>query len=292
VSYVGNANRSAVFQTPTHAVKSRAFTLIELLVVIAIVAILASLLLPGTGRAKEHGRSIVCMSNQKQLHMAWQLYESDTGRFPRNFRHGGFYPDLPNWAEGEMTYETELQFRPLSEATNTDLLMSFRTQLAKYLKTAAVLKCPSDQSYAIRDNIRYPRARSYSMTHWVGEEEATASGVPPSTGGGINFLTSADFQTVGPAQVFLLLDEHEDSISDANFYVGGFAGRKFGIVDLPASRHSEGANFIFCDGHAEHRRWMDKRIVKPITRIYQDGIVLPNCVDVYWIYDHSLILKQ
>jgi prepilin-type processing-associated H-X9-DG protein/prepilin-type N-terminal cleavage/methylation domain-containing protein len=273
-------------------VKTRAFTLIELLGVIAIIAILASLLLPGMGRAKESARSAACLNNQKQLHMAWQLYDSDTGRFPRNFDHRGFYPDLPNWAEGEMSYETELQLRPLSEATNTDLLMSFHTQLARYLKTAQVFKCPSDQSYAIRGNVRYPRARSYSMSQWVGEEEATASGVPPSTAGSINFLTPADFRTVGPAQVLLLLDEHEDSISDARFYVGDLGARKIGLIDHPACRHSEGANFIFCDGHAEHRHWVDKRIVKPVTRNYLAGVPLPNCVDVYWIYDHSLFPKQ
>ena len=57
--------------------KRRGFTLIELLVVIAIISILASILFPVFGRAREMARRTACMSNQRQLGMAFAQYTQD-----------------------------------------------------------------------------------------------------------------------------------------------------------------------------------------------------------------------
>jgi len=57
--------------------KKRGFTLIELLVVIAIIAILAAILFPVFARARAKAMQNTCLSNVKQLTLAWTMYNND-----------------------------------------------------------------------------------------------------------------------------------------------------------------------------------------------------------------------
>src|SRR5882724_3461316 len=76
----------------------RGFTLVELLVVIGIIALLVSILLPALNKAREDAKRVRCLSNERQLVMAWQMYASDN---KGHFAGANTPPYTPLGADGK-----------------------------------------------------------------------------------------------------------------------------------------------------------------------------------------------
>ena len=75
--------------------RSRAFTLTELLVVVGLVALLVSLLMPALGQARAAARTTGCLSNLRQMGLAWTMYLSENrGHLPELITHTPATPDV------------------------------------------------------------------------------------------------------------------------------------------------------------------------------------------------------
>src|SRR5262245_45880899 len=132
---------------PKRAAHARGFTLIELLVVIAIIAVLASMLLPALAKAKTKAQGIQCLSNLKQLQLAWALYTDD---------HRGVLVPYISWVTGWLDFSGAN-----TDNTNVSLLMDRnKAKLAPYTQSPGIYKCPTDRSSVRTRGGTFARVRS------------------------------------------------------------------------------------------------------------------------------------
>ena len=264
------------------------FTLIELLVVIAIIAILAAMLLPALGRAKQKAQAVMCLNNGKQLMMAWRMYPDDNGdKLVNNFGVSETESTITrrkfvNWVNNVMDWDASDQwgnFNP--EYVKNGILAQF---LGRNL---GVYKCPADvyASGPQRAKGYSTRARSISMNAFFGPynenpSDSWSTGVNPFFSGYRQWLKLSSVNR--PAQMFVTIDEHPDSINDGFFLNNPQGGASWG--DIPASYHGGACGVSFADGHSEIHKWLSEVTKVPVRFVYTSkSFDAPARADYRWL---------
>lgn len=229
-----NFKRGRVRPVPLLASKRdgrHAFTLVELLVVIAIIFILAAILFPVFGRARENARRSSCQSNLKQIGLGFMQYAQD--------------------------FDDAL---PLTSFPNAGSSWTEHTQ--PYMKSTQLYKCPSDSSARWNSAVLPPAAppytTSYALNAWFGAGKANGYAklsAVQETAAVAMLAEKVDGATTGSDHFhpFFWGPTQEEA---SGFMLGSTWDATTGITkELAVARHLGGQNLLYADGHVKWGRW-------------------------------------
>jgi prepilin-type N-terminal cleavage/methylation domain-containing protein/prepilin-type processing-associated H-X9-DG protein len=202
--------------------RRRAFTLVELLVVIGIIALLVSILLPALNKAREDAKRVRCLSNERQLVMAWQMYASENkGKICSS--NTPAYPTNPWWYWA---------------AAGNSLDCVYNGKLWPYLKNYEVYKCPND---------RVMYTHTYSINGYLAGENVDRI-----------FTTGAMKKAYA---TFVFIEELDPRGYEINsFMPTHYPSNNWN--DIPGNMHGNAGIISFADGHAIIWPFSDPRTYK------------------------------
>lgn len=262
------------------------FSLVELLIVLGIIVLLVSILLPAIGRAREQAKRVQCLSNMRQLTVAWLTYANDhKGRICGSETQAGI-GDTPN----SWLYAPPGQ-RPSVSVTNTfagiNPLPSFFGWIAggggisvkkgvlwPYLKSEGVYLCPDDvhptapMSYQINGLLagRVGTPRTLLSLSEIRRPSTTFVFIEGLSGEGVKVLTP--FPAEADATIFMPLNSFATPIYPGRvFRLGGFPGQHH----QGAKTSTDGTGISFADGHAIFWQYTDSRVATLREALFNVG---------------------
>ena len=142
--------------------------------------------------------------------------------------------------------------------------------------------------------VLFPQVRTVSMNSWM--NWGRLSGSP----GYKVIKKTSDMIDPSPSNSWVLVDEREDSIDEGYFAVDMTGApdqpQRIKFVNFPASYHNNAAGFMFADGHAEIKKWIDPRTKQLLVRTdeghwgdHNQGNIRNK--DILWLQERATFIK-